>query len=94
MEFKTTFWQDFTIADCFGLAAVKDTFNRAFREWRDDVEYLTELSIVLNWRLWRHYGAGNDDYARLYNDLWLKVHNYAYDHLTGDDLTYYWRMTD
>lgn len=32
-EFKTTFWIDFTIADQFGLEAVKDTYERAFNEW-------------------------------------------------------------
>lgn len=28
-ELQTTFWEDFSIADRFGLAAVLDTFNRA-----------------------------------------------------------------
>lgn len=27
-ELQTTFWEDFSIADRFGLAAVLDTFNR------------------------------------------------------------------
>ena len=26
-EMKTTFWNDFTIADAFGINAIKDTFN-------------------------------------------------------------------
>lgn len=26
----TTFWQDFSIADTYGLQAIQDTFNRAF----------------------------------------------------------------
>ena len=25
---KTTFWMDFSIADKFGIAAIKDTYNR------------------------------------------------------------------
>lgn len=29
---KTTFWQDFEIANAFGKKAVEDTFNRAFEE--------------------------------------------------------------
>ena len=32
--FTTTFWQDFSIADAFGVAAIKDTFKRAFAEWK------------------------------------------------------------
>ena len=31
---KTTFWEDFSIAERFGLSAIQDTFNRAFKEWK------------------------------------------------------------
>ena len=31
-EVKTTFWEDFSIAERFGLSAIQDTFNRAFKE--------------------------------------------------------------
>ena len=47
-ELQTTFWNDFSIADRFGLSAVQDTFNRAFEEWKEDYKYLTELVLVLN----------------------------------------------
>ena len=33
-EVKTTFWEDFSIAERFGLSAIQDTFNRAFKEWK------------------------------------------------------------
>ena len=33
-EVKTTFWDDFSIAERFGLSAIQDTFNRAFKEWK------------------------------------------------------------
>lgn len=45
-ELQTTFWSDFSIADRFGLSAIRDTFNRAFREWKEDYEYLTELVVA------------------------------------------------
>lgn len=32
----TTFWQDFSIADRYGLQAIQDTFNRAFDAWKDN----------------------------------------------------------
>jgi hypothetical protein len=48
--FSTTFWSDFSIADPFGKDAVRDTFNRAFEEWKSDFRYLTDLVIVLNTR--------------------------------------------
>ncbi len=33
-EIKTMFWEDFSIAERFGLSAIQDTFNRAFKEWK------------------------------------------------------------
>lgn len=53
----TTFFEDFSIADAFGISAVKDTYNRAFKEWKHDYKYLTELVMVLNWKCWEHYDS-------------------------------------
>lgn len=92
-EFKTTFWSDFTIADAFGTEAIKDTFNRAFKHWKDNYEYLTELVLVLNWKIWQHYEK-NETYAKLYNELWLKADNYGLDNLKGDELNYFIRTLD
>ena len=50
-ECITTFWEDFSIADAFGIEAIKDTFKRAFEEWKTNYKYLTELVIVLNIKL-------------------------------------------
>ena len=90
---KTTFYTDFSIADKFGVAAIKDTYNRAFNEWKTDVEYLTELVMVLNWKIWRWH-QHNEEYAELYNELWQKSDQYCMDHLKGSDLTYYIQTTD
>lgn len=35
-ELQTTFWEDFSIADRFGLSAIQDTFKRAFEEWKNN----------------------------------------------------------
>jgi len=93
-EFKTTFMMDFTIADHFGKNAIKDTFKRAFDEWKDNYEYLTELVIALNWKIWEHYENGNEAYATLYNDLWEKADEYACDNLKGEEAEYFFEMTD
>lgn len=45
-ELQTTFWEDFSIADRFGLSAIQDTFKRAFEEWKNNYKYLTELILV------------------------------------------------
>ena len=92
-EMKTTFWMDFSIADRFGIPAIKDTYKRAFEEWRDNYEYLTELVIVLNYKIWEWYEK-NENTARIYNDMWEEAQNYAYDNLKGDELSYFFRITD
>lgn len=92
--FSTTFWQDFTIADAFGTAAIRDTFKRAFAEWKDNYLYLTDLVLVLNHKLWQHYRAGDEAKARLYDELWNKANNYGYRHLKGEELEYFWRVLD
>jgi len=93
-EFQTTFWQDFTIADAFGASAVKDTYKRAFAEWKRDVVYVTELAMVLNWKCWQHYEDGRRALSELYADLYHKVDGWCYDNLEGDELRYYFEVTD
>lgn len=92
-EFSTTFWMDFSIADRFGLRAIKSTFNRAFKEWKNDYRYLTDLVIVLNHKIFEYYEK-NNAYAMLYNELWQKADSYAVKHLKGDELNYFYRQTD
>lgn len=91
---KTTFYQDFSIADKFGISAIKDTYKRAKSEWQTNTEYLTELVMVLNWKCWEHFERGNEQYARLYQDLFAELDTYAMDTLTGEDLTYFLNTTD
>ena len=92
-ETITTFYQDFTIADKFGVAAIKDTYNRAFNEWKNDYKYLTELVMVLNWKIWEHH-EDNKPYAELYNKLWQDTDAYACDNLHGEEAEYFFRVTD
>ena len=89
----TTFFQDFSIAENFGISAVKDTYRRAFKAWKTDYKYLTELVLVLNWKIWQHYGK-NDTLAKVYNDLWEMADAYAVENLKGDELRYFYRTTD
>lgn len=93
-EFSTTFWSDFSIADAFGVKAIKDTYKRAFKEWKDDYKYLTDLVIVLNHKCWQHYEKGNTEYSQLYEKLYYEAHDYALDNLKGEELSYYLRVTD
>lgn len=89
----TTFWQDFSIADRHGAAAVKDTFRRAFKEWRDDYKFITELSLVLNHKIWQHY-EDDEPLARVYDTLWRTLDDWCYDHFDKEEKEYYFSVTD
>lgn len=89
----TTFWDDFSIADKFGVNAVKDTYKRAFNEWKDDYKYLTELVMVLNHKIWQHYEK-DEPLAQVYNELWEKADEYACENLKGEEAKYFYNITD
>lgn len=93
-KFITTFWQDFTIADAFGIPAIRDTYKRAFSEWKSNTKFVTELVLVLNWKLWQHYEKGNQSIAEVYNELWQQTHQWCLDNLKDEALTYYLQTTD
>ncbi len=92
-EPKTTFYMDFSIADAFGESAIRDTYNRAFKAWSDDIEFMTELVMVLNWKSWEHYEK-NPRYSRLYVELYYQLRDFCLDTFEGDDLSYFIRTTD
>lgn len=93
-EFFTTFFQDFSIADYCGTHAIKDTYKRAFGEWKNNYKYLTELVLVLNHKIWQHYKAGNQQFSEIYNELWAEADAYAMDNLKGEELEYFLYITD
>ena len=90
---STTFWMDFSIADAFGINAIKDTYNRAFNEWKTNYIYLTELVMVLNWKIWLHHEK-NEALMEVYNELWEQADEYACENLKGDELSYFYKTTD
>lgn len=94
-EPKTTFWSDFTIAEAFGEHAVEDTYKRARKEWMDDVDYMAELTLVLNWKIWDLYeDKRTEALARLYNELWMDCEYTCYGHFEGADLRKYLDVID
>ena len=89
----TTFFKDFSVAETFGVDAVRETYNRAFNEWKNNYKYLTEFVMVLNWKMQEHY-QHNDTLATLYNELWTKADGWACDNLQDEELSYFYRTTD
>lgn len=90
----TTFYDDFSIADRFGKAAIKDTLKRAWDAWKDDYKYLTELVMTLNWKSFEWYGKGREDLCELYSELWLEKDAWMLDNLEGEAKEYYITITD
>lgn len=93
-KFQYTWWNDFKIADVFGPKAVKDTYKRAFEEWKDNRIAMQELTLVLNWRCWWHYEEGRTETSKLYSDLYEECYSKCLDHFKGDELTAYWSFLD
>ena len=50
-QFETTFWEEFSIADNYGSEGVVEHYNLVFYQWKDNLKYLTELVMVLNWKI-------------------------------------------
>lgn len=89
-----TFFMDFRIADRFGIAAIKDTYRRAFAAWKTDYKMLTALVAILNRLCWYHYDKKNETLAKLYSDLFYKARDYGYDTLKGEEFQYFYDMID
>lgn len=102
---KTTFWLDFSIAEVYGEAGIKDTYNRAKEEWKDNIEYMTELAMVLNHKSW-FWNARKADtepmrkhiesLVQLYSNLWTEIDIFILEHFENDEeaISYYLRVTD
>ena len=45
-ECITTFWEDFSIADAFGEDAIRDTYSRAFGEWKTNYQNLRAITTI------------------------------------------------
>ena len=93
-EMQTTIWNDLTMVERFGKEAIEDIYTFAFENWKKNYIYLTELVLVLNWKIWKHYENGNEELARIYNDLWQQTDEYAMNNLKDDELRYFLKTTD
>lgn len=91
---KTTYFEDFSIADIFGIDAIKNTYKNGLETAKTmGYVYLTEFVMALNWKIWEHY-ENNDAYARLYDALWRKASEFAVETLKGEELSYYYKTID
>ena len=90
---STTFYSDFGIADRFGISSVRETYNRVFNEWKNNCQYWTEVVMALNARCW-FWHTRNEDMMLLYRELYYKARDWALDHFKGEELKFFWEVTD
>jgi archaellum component FlaC len=93
----TTFWEDFSIAEIFGIYGIIETYHAALNEWKNNYKYLTELVMVLNHKIWYWYdkeSGGSSQLQEIYNELWEEASLYAENNLKDEQLKYYYRITD
>ena len=93
---RTTFYADLSIAEWYNKESVNDTYNRVMKEWLDNIEYVTEFVLCLNWKCWEHHGRSNQEMAILYHDLYYKSVDAVCEHYKNDRkaMEYYYEITD
>ena len=89
----TTFFEDFDIAERFGVEAVKETFKTSFENWKYNPVYLTELAIVMSNNSIAHYDT-NRELSMTYTELYNKVDDYCMNNFNGKSLEFYLKTTD
>ena len=93
-KFQTTFWEEFSIAERnYGSEGVVEHYNLVFTQWKDNLDYLTELVLVLNWKIYQWYQV-DDTLGMTYDELWKRTDGYAMETLKGDDLHKYLSVLD
>ena len=90
---KTTFFSDLSIAEYFGINAIKDTYNKVLKEWKNNIEYFTEFTMCLNHKSWQFSGK-NDELCDLYVKLYYNALDFADNNFNNEELSYFYRILD
>ena len=82
-----------SIAECYGVSGVKDTYKNVMRSWGNNLEFMCEWVIALNQKIWQHYN-NNRELASVYDELWRKADSWCINHFKGGDLQKYYEYID
>ena len=93
---ETCFARDFLIAESFGLAAVVDTWKRAFSAWKDSYKYATELAYTVNHLGWAAHAKGEKGaaLAEFYFYAFNKLDEYAVEKYSDAESNYFFAVLD
>ena len=92
-EVKTTFYTDFSLAEFFGVKGIRSTYDMCFKGWKDNYQFITELCMVLNWKMFRWFEV-REDFYEVYRELYRQLDDWCVENLKGDELEYYYFTTD
>ena len=89
----STFYGDLSIADVYGIDAIKDTLKRVKEQWFNDYKMFTEFVLALNHKSWewnaRTEVACSEEIKKLYIEQYYYFDDYCRDNYKGDALDYY-----
>lgn len=91
---RTTFWDDFTLAEKIGLPAIERTYRNAFNSWKTDVVFITELALVLNWKMLYMDERHMAEKSVMYYKCWVELSNWCERHLEAGAYEYFLNVTD
>lgn len=96
---KYTFFSDLAIAECYGIDAIKDTYNRIMKEWIGNRDAICEALISINYKSWRFAEEPDkQDLVEFYSELYYKaldeVVKYYEENDRNDDLAYIFGVLD
>lgn len=100
----TTYTSDFSIAEwCVpveGMSAIASTLRNALTNWRDNIEFFAEIIMVLNLKSLEHAARGNNEYGKMYSELYYMVRDLYFDWFDKDNkqhdkaMEYYYNCVD
>lgn len=100
----TTYTSDFSIAEwCVpaeGMNAIASTLRNALTNWRDDIKFFAEILLVINMKSWEHAARGNNEYGKMYSELFYMVQALYFDWFDKDNkqhneaMRYYYDYVD
>ena len=90
---ESNYWNDFTEVETKWSKAIEELCKQLFEENKSNVKYLTELVLVMNWKIREHYET-DEDTARVYDKLWKELDEYCCENLKWEEARYYFKRTD
>ena len=85
---NANFYVEFSMAEPFGLSAIANVYDRLFLKSKDDYILITELAMVVNWKIYEHYDKEKWMF-KLYQSVWDQLDSYCRHNLKDDKLDYY-----